>query len=124
MKTNVYSFMDTFSVEPTKRIKNVRSLDPLCAEEKLKMLPILSQQEDVKGLVRLLSSILPSIREIFSYDYYQAKAAMRDIHLLLDALKRHAFQPEDQVPELTIKLKYLSEKTNLPPRGTSLNYSF
>jgi len=99
-----------------------QTLDPLGAEEKLKMIPVLNQKQDVKGLVRLLSSILPSIREIFNYDYYQAKAAIRDISLLMDTLKGLAFEVESQVPDLSLKLKYLGDKANLQPKA-SMNYS-
>lgn len=112
-----------YSVRKTKIDNYISSLDPLCADEKFKLLPDLNRNRNTKELIIMLSGILPSVPEILQFDYYQAVAAVRDIGIVLGSLKRHGIEPEYSVADLGVKLKLLGEKTDLPPRDTLIHYT-
>src|SRR5690606_36101278 len=98
-------------------------LDPLSADNKLTLLPELNKSRDIKGLVQMLSDLVPSVAEASQSDYFQAAASIRDIGMVLGSLKRHGTEPEHMVEDLDTILRILGEKTDLPPRDTLIHYT-
>ncbi len=97
-------------------------LDPLRADNCLRMVPAFNQDKDTIALVLMLVDMLPSINEATGFDYFQACAAMRDLGIMLGSLKRHGVEPVHVIPELEEKLNILGNLTDLPPRDTLIHY--
>lgn len=101
----------------------IAGLDPLGVDGKIRHLPALNKAGDLREMVNLLYSILPSPVQLNNFDYYESVATMRDIGMFLGSVRRLGNEPVELVPELDFVLGELAQKTNMPPRDTLLHYS-
>ena len=114
----------------------VASADPLGFNDLYSDVPKLNGQADVQGLVDLLRAMLglepgaqriPSPADLplntESWGRAQAAAAMRDIGLVIESIRRHGQDAVELLPGLEPLLNLMAEKSDLPPRLTLLHYT-
>lgn len=99
----------------------VAAADPLGACAAVRQLPLLNRAKDVRGIVSLLSEILPSEEAARGCGFVDAAAAMRDIGFFLGSIKRHGEEPTEVLEGLEPVLLALAHTTDLPPRETLLH---
>jgi hypothetical protein len=101
----------------------VTLLDPLNADDIMKSLPSMNDQNDLKGLVSALSELVKRASAIGEVDADTANAIMRDVGMFLGSIKRQAKEPVELVQGLEALLLKLSAINGLPPRDTIIHYA-
>ncbi|MGX6603281.1 monodechloroaminopyrrolnitrin synthase PrnB family protein [Micromonosporaceae bacterium Da 78-11] len=107
----------------TGLVAEVQAADPLGADEAITTVPGLNARGDVAGLVALIRAIAPTVDEVGGFSSVDCLAAMRDLGLIIGAIRRHGPEPLDLAPELTPVLLLLGERTAMVPRDTILHYT-
>jgi len=102
----------------------VQSLDPLRADSFFARLPEYIVEHDVQSILAATKGLLPEREAVMQFDVPHAHAAMRDLGMLISALKRYGCEPCHVVPELGPLLLLLGEKLRTVPRDTILDYAF
>src|SRR5215469_13554088 len=88
----------------------IQSLDPLRADSVFARLPEYIMDHDVRSLLAATKALLPERESVIQFDVLHAHAAMRDLGMIISALKRYGCEPCDVVPELGPVLLLLGEK--------------
>ena len=101
----------------------IQSLDPLGADAILAQLPTYNTMSNVQGLLDATRSVLPTAETVAHFDQEEAHAAMRDLGMLLSAIKRHGCEPCRAIPALESVMLLLGEKLKTVPRDTVVDYS-
>lgn len=102
----------------------IQSLDPLRADSFFARLPEYTAEHDVHSILAATKALLPEMEAVIQFDVPHAHAAMRDLGMLISALKRYGCEPCYVVPELGPVLLLLGEKLRTVPRDTVLDYAF
>ncbi|HEY3504871.1 MAG TPA: monodechloroaminopyrrolnitrin synthase PrnB family protein [Actinocatenispora sp.] len=103
--------------------RRVRALDPLHADDLLRHLPAMNAAGDVPALVDTLRRLVAAATPDLDADPYRARAAMRDLGVLLGSIKRHDLEPVTEVPEVEPVLLRLADRGDVVPRDTVHHYS-
>ncbi|HZU66167.1 MAG TPA: monodechloroaminopyrrolnitrin synthase PrnB family protein [Ktedonobacteraceae bacterium] len=101
----------------------IQSLDPLGADAIFAQLPTWNTMRNVQGLIDVTHSVLPSLETVAHFDQEEAHAAMRDLGMLMSAIKRHGCEPCQAIPALKPVMMLLGEKLKTVPRDTIVDYS-
>jgi hypothetical protein len=72
----------------------IQSLDPLGADAIFAHLPTYNTMRNVQGLIDVTRSVLPTLETVAHFDQEEAHAAMRDLGMLMSAIKRHGCDGE------------------------------
>lgn len=100
----------------------IQTLDPLGADRVFAHLPRYNAEHDVRSILTATRALLPSLQVVMQFDVPHAHAAMRDLGMLMSALKRFGWEPCHALPELEPVLMRLGEKLRTVPRDTILDY--
>ena len=101
----------------------IQSLDPLGADAIFAHLPTYNTMRNVQGLIDVTRSVLPTLETVAHFDQEEAHAAMRDLGMLMSAIKRHGCEPCRAIPALESVMMLLGEKLKTVPRDTVVDYS-
>ena len=101
----------------------IQSLDPLRADTVFSHLPHYNADQNVQQILIATKSLLPDLETVVHFDVPEAHAAMRDLGMLMSAIKRYSCEPCCTLPELEPVVLLLSEKLKTVPRDTILDYS-
>ena len=102
--------------------RHAASLDPLHFDDVLPAVWKMNAASDVKALVRLLHSLLPTDGFASEMSSAACVAAMRDLGVLLGSIKRCGVEPVVAVPEAEAALLELGARTEMKPRDTIFHY--
>ena len=100
---------------------DVARLDPLGADGFLTGLPDLNRAGDVDSLAGFLTDVA-STDGVMDLDADDARAAMRDVGMVLGSIRRHGQQPCAVVPQIEPVLIEWGRTTQLVPRDTVVHY--
>lgn len=103
--------------------EEIRSLDPLKADQLLQHLPEVNNNKDISALINLLINLTDSysLRDLDTIE--QSHAALRDIGIVLGSIKRHGVEPVQAVPEIEPLLIQFARRHHMVPRDTVLHYT-
>jgi len=101
--------------------EDIARLDPLGADDFLVGLPGLNRAGDVDALGAFLADVA-STDGVMDLDADDARAAMRDVGMVLGSIRRHGQQPCEVVPQIEPVLIAWGRTTQLVPRDTVVHY--
>jgi len=101
--------------------EDIARLDPLGADDFLVGLPGLNRAGDVDALGGFLADVA-STDGVMDLDADEARAAMRDVGMVLGSIRRHGQQPCEVVPQIEPVLIAWGRTTGLVPRDTVVHY--
>jgi len=101
--------------------EDIARLDPLGADDFLVGLPGLNRAGDVDALGAFLADVA-STDGVMDLDADDARAAMRDVGMVLGSIRRHGQQPREVVPQIEPVLIAWGRTTQLVPRDTVVHY--
>lgn len=100
----------------------VKNSDPLNLDKVFIELPNINRQKDVKELIGLTTSALPSLNRLKLYSSIEHRAILRDIGMLAASIKKHGLEPRDHIGRLDEVLSLCGRTANLVPRDTVFTY--
>lgn len=101
----------------------VSRLDPLHCDSDMAELPAWNQTRNIDAIAAAAVRIAPSLESIQGMTDQEARAALRDLGMLLVSIKRHGTEPETIIPDVTPSLLALGAQTQMVPRETIMHYS-
>ena len=101
--------------------EDIARLDPLGADDFLVGVPDLNRARDVDALGGFLADVA-STDGVMDLDADDARAAMRDVGMVLGSIRRHGQQPCEVVPQIEPVLIAWGRTTGLVPRDTVVHY--
>ena len=99
----------------------IARLDPLGADGFMSRLPEINRAGDVDALAEFLTDVA-STDGVMDLGAYEARAAMRDVGMVLGSIRRHGQQPCEVVPQIESVLIAWGRTTELVPRDTVVHY--
>ena len=128
-----FSFSDQCQLPPTQEDhimeesvnlqENIKSLDPLGADRVFSHLPTYNAEKNVQQILAATTSLIPPVEAVSHFDVAEAHAAMRDLGMLMSAIKRYGYEPCRVIPEIEPVVMLLGKKLKTVPRDTILDYS-
>jgi hypothetical protein len=106
--------------EMTHLQAKIQSLDPLGADAVFSQLPAYNAHREI---IAATQSLIPNLETVSQFDIAEAHATMRDLGILMSAIKRHGYEPCRVTPEIEPVVLLLGEKLKTVPRDTILDYS-
>ena len=99
----------------------IARLDPLGADCFLSRLPEINRNGHLGALTAFLADVA-STDGVMDFDADNARAAMRDVGMVLGSIRRHGRQPCELVPQIEPVLLTWGHTTELVPRDTVVHY--
>src|SRR5947209_8424651 len=90
--------------------ENIQSLDPLGADVVFSYLPAYNATKNVQTIIAATKSLIPPMEAVFHFGVEEAHAAMRDLGILMSAIKRYGYEPCRAIPEIEPVVILLGEK--------------
>lgn len=100
----------------------VSQLDPLHCDSDMAQLPSWNEEGDIAAIVSAVERNTPSPTSIREMTEQEARAALRDLGMLLASIKRHGCEPESVVPTVIPAMLALGTRSQMVPRETIMHY--
>lgn len=108
--------------QPVEHIA-VSQLDPLHCDSDMAELPAWNKERNINAIAAAAMRIAPSLSSIQGMTEQEARAALRDLGMLLVSIKRHGTEPETIIPAIVPPLLALGVQSQMVPRETIMHYS-
>jgi hypothetical protein len=101
----------------------IARLDSLHCDNEMAELPAWNKKEDVDSIVRAIDTIAPSVETARNFTLPEARAALRDLGMLMASVRRHGPEPETLLPHLVPVMLALGAQAEMVPRETIMHYA-
>src|SRR5947209_1498919 len=80
--------------------ENIQSLDPLGADAVFSRLAEYNADKNIQAIIAAIKSLIPPMEAVSHFSVEEAHAAMRDLGMLMSAIKRYGYEPCRAIPEI------------------------
>lgn len=108
--------------QPVEHLTIAR-LDPLQCDNEMAELPAWNKKEDVAAIVRAIIRLAPPPEVARTFSEQEARAALRDLGMLMASVRRHGTEPETLVPQVVPTMLILGARADMVPRETIMHYA-
>lgn len=108
--------------QPVEHLTIAR-LDPLHCDNEMAELPAWNKKEDVDAIVRAITKVAPSTEIAHTFTMQEARAALRDLGMLMASVRKHGPEPETLVPHVVQTMLLLGTRADMVPRETIMHYA-